>query len=165
MDNLIKPDSKNKKFLENSEEKLLEYIDKKGGYYLNIFKGPKNKINFCALFLGPLWMGYRQMYFESFIMGCLRALLSVLSMLYILFINSWVITESFIKGINYGIFGVMGLFGNYIYFLSLKEKITRGDKKIGVRKIGILYGLFLGILMPLLIDGIFIVITVYFIFK
>lgn len=99
-------------------------------------------------------MGYRQMYFEVFIMGCLLTLFSILLMLYILFINSYGITESFIKGINYGIIGVTGFLGNYIYFLSLKRRIIKEDKKIGVRKIGILYGLFLGVLMPLLIENI-----------
>lgn len=165
MDNLIKLDSKNKEFLEKNEEIILKYIDKKGENYLNSFKNSKNKFNLCAFFLGPLWMGYRQMYFEVFIMGCLLTLFSILLMLYILFINSYGITESFIKGINYGIIGVTGLFGNYIYFLSLKRRIIKEDKKIGVRKIGILYGLFLGVLMPLLIENIFIFIIACFIFE
>ncbi|MGL4903557.1 MAG: DUF2628 domain-containing protein, partial [Cetobacterium sp.] len=119
----------------------------------------------CAFFLGPLWMGYRQMYFEVFIIGCLFALVNILLMLYILFINSSGIAESFVKGINYGIIGVTGLLGNYIYFLSLKRRIIKEDKKIGVRKIGILYGLFLGVLMPLLIENIFIFIIACFIFE
>ena len=66
MNNYIKLDEKNRIFLENNEENILKYIDKKNDYYLNIFKDSKNKINFCALFFGPLWMGYRKMYFEIF---------------------------------------------------------------------------------------------------
>ena len=50
--------------------------------------------------------------------------------------------------------GLMGFFGNYIYFLSLKRRITKGDEKIGVSKIGILYGFLLGVLMPMAISGV-----------
>ena len=152
MSNYIKSNQKNREFLENNEEKLLKYIDKKGDYYLNIFKGPKNKINFCALFLGPLWMGYRQMYFETFIVGCCVALLGLLAMAYEFF-SVTMISESTIRSLNYALMGLMGFFGNYIYFLSLKRRITRDDEKVGVSKIGILYGLILGVLMPMAIAG------------
>ena len=152
MSNYIKSNQKNREFLENNEEKLLKYIDKKGDYYLNIFKGPKNKINFCALFLGPLWMGYRQMYFETFIIGCCVALLGLLAMAYEFF-SVTMISESTIRSLNYALMGLMGFFGNYIYFLSLKRRITRDDEKVGVSKIGILYGLILGVLMPMAIAG------------
>lgn len=50
MSNYIKSNQKNKEFLENNEEKLLKYIDKKGEYYLNIFKGPKIKLIFVPYF-------------------------------------------------------------------------------------------------------------------
>lgn len=152
MSNYIKSNQKNREFLENNEEKLLKYIDKKGDYYLNIFKGPKNKINFCALFLGPLWMGYRQMYFETFIIGCCVALLGLLAMAYEFF-SVTMISESTIRSLNYALMGLMGFFGNYIYFLSLKRRITKDDEKVGVSKIGILYGLILGVLMPMAIAG------------
>ena len=152
MSNYIKSSQKNREFLENNEEKLLKYIDKKGDYYLNIFKGPKNKINFCALFLGPLWMGYRQMYFENFIVGCCVALLGLLAMAYEFF-SVTMISESTIRSLNYALMGLMGFFGNYIYFLSLKRRITRDNEKVGVSKIGILYGLILGVLMPMAIAG------------
>ena len=152
MSNYIKSSQKNREFLENNEEKLLKYIDKKGDYYLNIFKGPKNKINFCALFLGPLWMGYRQMYFETFIVGCCVALLGLLAMAYEFF-SVTMISESTIRSLNYALMGLMGFFGNYIYFLSLKRRITKDDEKVGVSKIGILYGLILGVLMPMAIAG------------
>ena len=152
MSNYIKSNQKNREFLENNEEKLLKYIDKKGDYYLNIFKGPKNKINFCALFLGPLWMGYRQMYFETFIVGCCVALLGLLAMAYEFF-SVTMISESTIRSLNYALMGLMGFFGNYIYFLSLKRRITRDNEKVGVSKIGILYGLILGVLMPMAIAG------------
>lgn len=152
MSNYIKSNQKNREFLENNEEKLLKYIDKKGDYYLNIFKGPKNKINFCALFLGPLWMGYRQMYFETFIVGCCVALLGLLAMAYEFF-SVTMISESTIRSLNYALMGLMGFFGNYIYFLSLKRRITRDDEKVGVSKIGILYGFILGVLMPMAIAG------------
>ena len=152
MSNYIKSNQKNREFLENNEEKLLKYIDKKGDYYLNIFKGPKNKINFCALFLGPLWMGYRQMYFETFIIGCCVALLGLLAMAYEFF-SVTMISESTIRSLNYALMGLMGFFGNYIYFLSLKRRITRDDEKVGVSKIGILYGFILGVLMPMAIAG------------
>lgn len=153
MCNYIKSNQKNKKFLENNEEKLLKYIDKKGEYYLNIFKGPKNKINFCALFLGPLWMGYRQMYFETFIVGCCVTLLGFLTMIYEFF-SLTAISTSTIRGLNYALMGLMGFFGNYIYFLSLKRRIRKNDEKVGVSKIGILYGFILGILMPMVIAGV-----------
>ena len=152
MSNYIKSNQKNREFLDNNEEKLLKYIDKKGDYYLNIFKGPKNKINFCALFLGPLWMGYRQMYFETFIVGCCVALLGLLAMAYEFF-SVTMISESTIRSLNYALMGLMGFFGNYIYFLSLKRRITKDDEKVGVSKIGILYGLILGVLMPMAIAG------------
>ena len=152
MSNYIKSNQKNREFLENNEEKLLKYIDKKGDYYLNIFKGPKNKINFCALFLGPLWMGYRQMYFETFIAGCCVALLGLLAMAYEFF-SVTMISESTIRSLNYALMGLMGFFGNYIYFLSLKRRITKDDEKVGVSKIGILYGFILGVLMPMAIAG------------
>lgn len=152
MSNYIKSNQKNREFLENNEEKLLKYIDKKGDYYLNIFKGPKNKINFCALFLGPLWMGYRQMYFETFIVGCCVALLGLLAMAYEFF-SVTMISESTIRSLNYALMGLMGFFGNYIYFLSLKRRITKDDEKVGVSKIGILYGFILGVLMPMAIAG------------
>lgn len=152
MSNYIKSNQKNREFLENNEEKLLKYIDKKGDHYLNIFKGPKNKINFCALFLGPLWMGYRQMYFETFIVGCCVALLGLLAMAYEFF-SVTMISESTIRSLNYALMGLMGFFGNYIYFLSLKRRITRDDEKVGVSKIGILYGFILGVLMPMAIAG------------
>lgn len=153
MSTYIKSNQKNKEFLESNEEKLLKYIDKKGEYYLNIFKGPKNKTNFCALFLGPLWMGYRQMYFETFIVGCSITLLGFLAMIYEFF-SLTTISTSIIRGLNYTLMGLMGFFGNYIYFVSLKRRITKGDEKIGVSKIGILYGFILGVLMPMAIVGI-----------
>lgn len=153
MSNYIKSNQKNNEFLESNEENILKYVDKKGEYYLNIFKGPKNKINFCALFLGPLWMGYRQMYFETFIVGCCVALLGFLAMMYELF-SLTTISTSTIRSLNYALMGLMGFFGNYIYFLSLKRRITKDDEKIGVSKIGILYGFLLGILMPMAISGV-----------
>ncbi|MHA4990537.1 DUF2628 domain-containing protein [Cetobacterium somerae] len=153
MSNYIKTNKEYKVFLENNEENILKYVDKKGEYYLNIFKGPKNKINFCALFLGPLWMGYRQMYFETFIVGCCVALLGFLAMMYELF-SLTTISTSTIRSLNYALMGLMGFFGNYIYFLSLKRRITKGDEKIGVSKIGILYGFLLGVLMPMAISGV-----------
>lgn len=153
MCNYIKSNQKNKKFLENNEEKLLKYIDKKGEYYLNIFKGPKNKINFCAMLLGPLWMGYRQMYFESFIVGCCVTLLNFLAMIYEFF-SLTAIPTSIIGGLNCTLMGSMGFFGNYIYFLSLKRRIRKNDEKVGVSKIGILYGFILGSLMPMVIGGV-----------
>ncbi len=153
MSNYIKLNQKNREFLENNEEKLLKYIDKKGDYYLNIFKGSKNKINFCTLFLGPLWMGYRQMYFETFIVGCCVALLGLLTMAYEFF-SVTMISVSTIRSLNYTLMGLMGFFGNYIYFLSLKRRITKDDEKVGVLKIGILYGFILGVLMPMAITGI-----------
>lgn len=152
MSNYIKSNQKNNEFLESNEENILKYVDKKGEYYLNIFKGPKNKINFFALFLGPLWMGYRQMYFETFIVGCCVALLGFLAMMYELF-SLTTISTSTIRSLNYALMGLMGFFGNYIYFLSLKRRITKGDEKIGVSKIGILYGFLLGVLMPMAISG------------
>ncbi|WP_297597264.1 DUF2628 domain-containing protein [uncultured Cetobacterium sp.] len=152
MSNYIKSNQKDKEFLENNEEDILKCIDKKGEYYLNIFKGSKNKTNFCALFLGPLWMGYRQMYFETFIVGCCVALLGFLAMIYE-FVSVTVISNSVIRSLNYALMGLMGFFGNYIYFLSLKRRINNGDKKIGVSKIGILYGFLLGVLMPMAITG------------
>ena len=39
MSNYIKSNQKDKEFLENNEEDILKCIDKKGEYYLNIFKG------------------------------------------------------------------------------------------------------------------------------
>ena len=153
MSNYIKTNKEYKVFLENNEENILKYVDKKGEYYLNIFKGPKNKTNFCALFLGPLWMGYRQMYFETFIVGCCVALLGFLAMMYELF-SLTTISTSTIRSLNYALMGLMGFFGNYIYFLSLKRRITKGDEKIGVSKIGILYGFLLGVLMPMAISGV-----------
>lgn len=153
MSNYIKSNQKNNEFLESNEENILKYVDKKGEYYLNIFKGPKNKINFCALFLGPLWMGYRQMYFETFIVGCCVALLGFLAMMYELF-SLTTISTSTIRSLNYALMGLMGFFGNYIYFLSLKRRITKDDEKIGVSKIGILYGFLLGVLMPMAISGV-----------
>lgn len=153
MSNYIKTNKEYKVFLENNEENILKYVDKKGEYYLNIFKGPKNKINFCALFLGPLWMGYRQMYFETFIVGCSIALIGFLAMMYELF-SVTVLSDSIIRSLNYALMGLMGFFGNYIYFLSLKRRITKGDEKIGVSKIGILYGFLLGVLMPMAISGV-----------
>lgn len=152
MSNYIKTNKEYKVFLENNEENILKYVDKKGEYYLNIFKGPKNKTNFCALFLGPLWMGYRQMYFETFIVGCSIALIGFLAMMYELF-SVTVLSDSIIRSLNYALMGLMGFFGNYIYFLSLKRRITKGDEKIGVSKIGILYGFILGVLMPMAISG------------
>ncbi len=153
MSNYIKTNKEYKVFLENNEENILKYVDKKGEYYLNIFKGPKNKTNFCALFLGPLWMGYRQMYFETFIVGCSIALIGFLAMMYELF-SVTVLSDSIIRSLNYALMGLMGFFGNYIYFLSLKRRITKGDEKIGVSKIGILYGFLLGVLMPMAISGV-----------
>ncbi|WP_426711147.1 DUF2628 domain-containing protein [Cetobacterium sp. SF1] len=153
MSNYITSNQKNKEFLESNEDDLLKYIDKKGEYYLNIFKGPKNKINFCALFLGPLWMGYRKMYFETFILGCLVSLLGFLAMIYEFF-SLTEISSLTIRSLNYALMGLMGFFGNYIYFLSLKRRITKNEEKIGVSKIGILYGFILGALMPVVFAGI-----------
>ncbi|MEG1450370.1 MAG: DUF2628 domain-containing protein [Cetobacterium sp.] len=164
MSNYIRLSQENRNFLENNEEIILKYIDKKGDYYLNIFKGQKNKINFCALFLGPLWMGYRQMYFETFIIGCLISILGSLLMLFELFISAAIISESVIRSLNYALMGLMGFFGNYIYFLSLKKRIIENKQKIGVSKIGILYGFLLGVLMPMFISGVIGFLVTLFIF-
>ncbi len=139
----------NLEFLENNLNEITAYIGKKEEYYIKRFENEKNKFNFAALFLGPLWLGYRKMYLESLILGLgvasLGALLIIWEYTFDITMN-----EGIIRAINMGLQGALGMAGNYLYFMSIKRKIGKKEKKYGVSKKGILYGFLLGAIMPLL---------------
>lgn len=148
MKNIIH-DKGNLEFMENNINELSTYIGKKDEYYIGRFKNEKNKINFAAFFLGPLWLGYRKMYLESFILGLGVAVLGAMLIVYEYSFDVMV-SQSTIRSVNIGLQAVLGVSGNYLYFMSLKRKITKKEEKYGVSKKGILYGFLLGVIMPIL---------------
>lgn len=148
MKNIIH-DKDNLEFIENNMSELSTYIGKKDEYYIGRFKNEKNKFNFAALFLGPLWLGYRKMYLESFILGIIISVLGAVLVVYEYSFDTMV-SESTIRSVNIALQAVLAVSGNYLYFMSLKRKITKKEEKYGVSKKGILYGVLLGIIMPML---------------
>lgn len=148
MKNIIH-DKENLEFLENNLAEINTCIGKKEEYYIGRFKNEKNKFNFAALFLGPLWLGYRKMYFESLILGLGVASLGIL-LIVCEYTFDVTVSESVIRSINLGLQGALGMAGNYLYFMSLKRKMIKKEQDYGVSKKGILYGFLLGIILPFL---------------
>ncbi|MHD0314432.1 DUF2628 domain-containing protein [Fusobacterium varium] len=106
-------------FIDENEEQIKSYVGKKADDYINIWREGK-KFNPAALFLGMIWLGYRGMY--KVIMYLIIAF--ILTDILMIFIG---IDLTRISGIVAGV--ILGIFGNYWYFLQVKKDILAGKEK------------------------------------
>ncbi len=105
-------------FIDENEEQIKSYVGKKADDYINIWREGK-KFNPPA-FLGMIWLGYRGMY--KVIMYLIIAF--ILTDILMIFIG---IDLTRISGIVAGV--ILGIFGNYWYFLQVKKDILAGKEK------------------------------------
>lgn len=79
--------------------------------------------NFAAFFLSIFWMGYRKMYLPIIFMLVLFFIIDLL----FYFLNGGQITDSMVNttdsSIATGISVMMGLYGNYFYYMHAKRKV------------------------------------------
>lgn len=106
-------------FIEENEEEISKYVGKNAESYINIWREGK-KFNPAALILGVLWLGYRGMY--KVIMYLFIAF--VFTDILVIFLR---IDLSRISGIVGGV--ILGIYGNYWYFLQVKKDILAGKEK------------------------------------
>lgn len=106
-------------FIDENEEQIKSYVGKKADDYINIWREGK-KFNPAALFLGMIWLVYRGMY--KVIMYLIIAF--ILTDILMIFIG---IDLTSISGIVAGV--ILGIFGNYWYFLQVKKDILAGKEK------------------------------------
>ncbi len=130
-------------FIDENEEQIKVYVGKKADNYISIWKEGK-KFNPAALFLGMIWLGYRGMY--RIIMYLIVAF--ILTDILMIFLG---IDLTRISGIVAGV--ILGIFGNYWYFLQVKKDILAGKEK------GLDGGI--GILISLLMLAGYVVFSVY----
>ncbi|WP_443862931.1 DUF2628 domain-containing protein [Fusobacterium ulcerans] len=118
-------------FIDENEEEIRKYVGKNAESYMNIWREGK-KVNPAALFLGVAWLGYRGMY--KIIMYLLVAF--VITDILMIFLR---IDLSRISGIVGGV--ILGIYGNYWYFLQVKKDILVGKEKCLDGGIGVLLSL------------------------
>ncbi len=87
-------------------------------------KGNKPSWNFAAFFLSMFWMGYRKMYMPVILM----LTLFFVTDLVIYFLNDRQLTDSMVNAtdssITAGISIMLGLYGNYFYYIHTRKKIN-----------------------------------------
>ncbi len=114
------------------EEDEVTYTDR---YYLKIFDqfGNKNffiKWNWAAFLFGPYWLGYRRMYGLAIAFFVLFAIPFQIDDISILTKGS--MSYYFVVLIHWMFeFLFLGLFGNAIYFMSLRKRIERKESAGG----------------------------------
>ncbi|MHD0319403.1 DUF2628 domain-containing protein [Fusobacterium sp. THCT1E2] len=118
-------------FIDENEEEIRKYVGKNAESYMNIWREGK-KFNPAALFLGVAWLGYRGMY--KIIMYLLIAFVFI--DILVIFLG---IDLSRISGIVGGV--ILGMYGNYLYFLQVKKDILAGKEKCIDGGVGILLAL------------------------
>lgn len=118
-------------FIDENEEEIRKYVGKNAESYMNIWREGK-KFNPAALFLGVAWLGYRGMY--KIIMYLLIAFVFI--DILVIFLG---IDLSRISGIIGGV--ILGMYGNYLYFLQVKKDILAGKEKCIDGGVGILLAL------------------------
>ncbi len=139
-----------------SEEKISSSTQ----YYLKIFEKFGNKYffiqwNWAAFFFGPYWMLYRRVY------GLGIALLAFINiMMHLYEFKEVVFPESgrYYHGLFF-VFGIMwvcyfGLFGNAIYFRSLRKRIAREESFGGTDGVIVILMLLITVLIGMLFDGV-----------
>lgn len=125
--------------VENSKE-FEERIGTGANYYIEAFLSDKNKLNYGAFFGGFFWLGYR---------GLIKELLLAFSLFFLLDIITFNLNIT-IPNIGFIISGVLGFYGNYIYFLKLKNDIKKNRKSMNKM---------MGIFFAFLLFGTYILIT------
>jgi hypothetical protein len=95
-------------------------------YYNQKWKKSREKKiswNFASFFLSMFWMGYRKMYLPVILM---LALFFIIDLLFY-FLNGGQITDSMVNrmdsSVTAGISVMMGLYGNYFYYMHVKKKV------------------------------------------
>ncbi len=107
---------------EKLKEKMRIFIGKNADYYLQKFEyfektGSSISWNWAAFGFGIFWMVYRKMYLYAF-----------LALIFILFLNVLEVSLHFSPLLSFflsiWLWIGFGLFGNYIYYIFVKNKVT-----------------------------------------
>ncbi|WP_457622140.1 DUF2628 domain-containing protein [Persephonella sp.] len=105
-----------------SEEELRAFIGKNSEYYIDKFKkfeeGKSISWNWSAFLFGVLWMFYRKMYVYGLIALAVIFIINV-------FIAALGINQVISTGISLWLWIGFGMFGNYIYYIFVKNKIKK----------------------------------------
>ncbi len=112
-------------FAKLSEDELKAFIGKNADYYIKRFKkfekGGSLSWNWYAFLFGVLWMFYRKMYLYGF--SALAVIFSIN-----LFISILKIDQVISTGISLWLWIGFGMFGNYLYYLHVKNSISKIKK-------------------------------------
>lgn len=139
---MIKLDEKEIEFIKNNEIKFREYLGKKSNYYISAWT-IKPKYNMASAFGGLFWFGYKGMYL--FPIGVVSMFL-IFDLFFLMVLN---ITSFYIKGVDkilaYGICGLSGALGNYLFYYKVKNDILK-DKNPANKYLGIFFILIIGCL-------------------
>ncbi|WP_417897516.1 DUF2628 domain-containing protein [Bacillus haimaensis] len=105
---------------------LRAYVGKNADYYFNKWQietgeVKKDSWNWAAFFLGFFWLGYRKMYSVLFALVAVYLVTDVI--LYAIDIDSTLINS----GIGMGTSIVLGLMGNYFYYLQAEKSIMKNS--------------------------------------
>lgn len=120
------------RYLEANLEEFTRRIGEKSPYYIQSFC-KRDRFNLGSAVGGVLWLGYRGMFRELFLAYALIFLLDVVFLYLGMDVNMGPI-----------IGGILGMYGNYLYFKSLQRRIE--DNKTEVRgAFGIMLALFISI--------------------
>ncbi|WP_457640580.1 DUF2628 domain-containing protein [Persephonella sp.] len=105
-----------------TKEEMEAFIGKKAEYYLNKFekfeKGNAVSWNWAAFFFGVLWMFYRKMYLYGLIAFFLIMIINI-------FLEVAKINPVISIGISLWLWIGFGMFGNYIYYIFVKNNISK----------------------------------------
>lgn len=107
-------------------EALRAYVGKNADYYFNKWQietgeVKKDSWNWAAFFLGFFWLGYRKMYSVLFALVAIYLVTDVI--LYAIDIDSTLINS----GIGMGTSIVLGLMGNYFYYIQAEKSIMKNS--------------------------------------
>ncbi|WP_456402382.1 DUF2628 domain-containing protein [Persephonella sp.] len=109
-----------------TNEELRAFIGEKADYYMEKFekfeKGNSVSWNWAAFFFGVLWMFYRKMYLYG--LGAL-GFITIVNVALEIMKTSPVIN----LGVSLWLWVGFGVFGNYIYYLFVKNKIKEIKEK------------------------------------
>lgn len=105
---------------------LRAYVGKNADYYINKWQietgeVKKDSWNWAAFFLGFFWLGYRKMYSVLFALVAVFLVTDVI--LYAIDIDTTLINS----GIGMGTSIVLGLMGNYFYYLQAEKSIMKNS--------------------------------------
>lgn len=104
--------------MEITENELKLFMGKNANYYLNKWQTKNKSWNWAAFLVGIFWMGFRKMYFHSFIFLGVLLVVKILENIYHLNLTLSIVFFNCA-------FIYLGLFANSLYYNFCKHKILK----------------------------------------